>query len=69
MNELVIEQGSLIDRIDFNIEETVGHVERGVEHLRKAEEHAECTCASKCMLVLVGLIFLLVIAFGLTHKK
>lgn len=30
MNELVIEQGSLIDRIDFNIEEAVDHVERGV---------------------------------------
>jgi len=37
LNELVIEQGSLIDRIDFNIEETFSHVDKGVEHLEKAD--------------------------------
>lgn len=36
LNELVIEQGSIIDRIDFNIEETFTHVEMGNKHLRGA---------------------------------
>jgi len=29
LNELVIHQGSLIDRIDFNIEETFTHIQKG----------------------------------------
>lgn len=34
---MVIEQGSIIDRIDFNIDETLFHVLEGKEHLRKAD--------------------------------
>lgn len=45
LNELVIEQGSLIDRIDVNIEETLTHVEKGNEHLRGAEDNASSPCA------------------------
>lgn len=40
LNELVIDQCSLIDRIDFNIEETLVHLDKGVDHLRGAEENA-----------------------------
>jgi t-SNARE complex subunit (syntaxin) len=36
MNDLVLEQGSIIDRIDFNIDETLVHVEKGNEHLMHA---------------------------------
>lgn len=38
--QLVIDQGSIIDRIDFNIEETFNHIDRGVEHLKSADEKA-----------------------------
>lgn len=33
MSELVIDQGSMIDRIDYNIDETIKHTKKGVEHL------------------------------------
>ena len=64
MTELVIEQGSLIDRIDFNIEEAAGHVDRGVGRLRKAEKHAASPCASKCMCVLILLVLAMACVLG-----
>lgn len=36
LNNLVIEQGSLIDRIDVNIEETYEHTVKAVAHLEVA---------------------------------
>ena len=69
LNELVIEQGSLIDRIDCNIEETLGHVERGNKHLKKAEEHVSNSCAEKCMLVLLTLILVVAIILGFKYSQ
>ena len=64
MSELVIEQGSIIDRIDYNIEQTVGHVERGVKHLENAEKHASNTCATKCMCILIILVVAMACVLG-----
>lgn len=65
LNNLVIEQGSLIDRIDVNIESTLTHTKQAVAHLVAADEHASSTIADKVMKVLVVLIFLLAIILGL----
>lgn len=71
LNELVIEQGSLIDRIDFNIEETYQHVEKGVGHLQSANEKAESPCARKCMcfLIIGILIMAVVVGFKLSNSN
>ena len=71
LNELVIEQGSLIDRIDYNIEETLQHVEKGVVHLKGADEKAESACARKCMcfLILAILVMAIVIGFKLSNSN
>lgn len=37
MNQLVIDQGSLVDRIDYNIDETLKHTSKAVVHLEGAE--------------------------------
>lgn len=37
LNQLVIEQGSLVDRIDFNIEATYEHTQKAVVHLQAAD--------------------------------
>lgn len=42
---MVIEQGSIIDRIDCNIEETFEHIKVGNTHLRNADENARSSCA------------------------
>ena len=64
MTDLVIEQGTLIDRIDFNIDETVKHVDKGVKHLTNAEKHASNSCASKCMCILIILILAMACVLG-----
>ena len=69
LNELVIEQGSLIDRIDFNIEETMDHVSRGIDHLKGAEKKAANTCASKCMVILILLVVAMACVLGFKMAK
>lgn len=55
---MVILQGSLLDRIDFNIEESFQKVVEGQEHIAKAETYQKKAsgCAFKTMIVLVVLI-------------
>ena len=49
---MVIHQGSLIDRIDLNIEDTFDNMTKGVEHLKGAEQKADGKFAKKCILIL-----------------
>jgi t-SNARE complex subunit (syntaxin) len=37
MGMLILEQGTLLDRIDYNLEQTIEHVERAKEELVKAD--------------------------------
>lgn len=64
MSDLVIEQGSMFDRIDANIEHTVQETKMGVEELRKAEEYQRRSRLDYCILLLLcvcGLFVLLII--------
>lgn len=61
----MIEQGSLIDRIDVNIESTLQHTKQAVVHLEAVDEHASSTIADKVMKVLVIMILILAIILGL----
>lgn len=61
LNVLVIEQGTILDRIDYNIEQTAGKVRAGVKELEKAEEYSKKAYAMKCILVLIAIIIVLVL--------
>ena len=65
LNNLVIEQGSLVDRIDVNIESTLQHTQKAVVHLVAADEAASSPFADRVMKVLVVMILLLAIILGL----
>ena len=67
LNSLVIEQGSLIDRIDVNIDNTLQHTKQAVVHLEGADEAASSTFADKVIKILVILIIILAVIFGITH--
>ena len=41
LNVLVIEQGTILDRIDYNIEQTAVKVRQGVQELEKADEYSK----------------------------
>ena len=56
---LVIDQGTILDRIDFNMEHAVEHAKEGVEQLEKAEEHQKNATGFKCICLLVILIIIM----------
>lgn len=50
---LVVEQGSMVDRIDQNVSVAAEHVERGVEHIRRAHEASKGGAMATCIFVLL----------------
>ena len=59
---LVIEQGTVLDRIDFNIENAAVHVEKANENLESALKIEKSTRARSCMICLaVGIIIMMVL--------
>ncbi|CAK85128.1 unnamed protein product (macronuclear) [Paramecium tetraurelia] len=70
MNRLVIEQGTLLDRIDFNIDQTFTRIKKGKDQLVQASTKQQISDrAQKCIFILVGLnmfiAFLFVIKYTL----
>jgi syntaxin 16 len=64
MNEVVYEQGQVVDRIDYNITEGLKHVKKGNTELVKAKEYAESKCAQRfirCQLLCVSFLTILIL--------
>lgn len=57
---LVIDQGTILDRIDYNMENAVEHAKEGMKQLEKAEEHQKNSLAMKCIIALVVLIIIMI---------
>ena len=55
---LVMEQGSILDRIDYNIEVTGDNVVKGKKSLIKANEYHKKNCFRKAILFLIIIIFI-----------
>lgn len=66
---LVIDQGTLLDRIDYNMETAVTHAKQGVEQLDKAEGHQKKNLAIKCILLLVLLNIIMIGVLVWKHSK
>ncbi|KAG5191487.1 soluble NSF attachment protein receptor, partial [Tribonema minus] len=64
---LVIDQGTILDRIDFNMEQVVEHTKDGVAQLHRAEESQKAAMPVKCIAALLALIAILVILLVLKH--
>jgi len=61
LNLLVIEQGTVLDRIDYNIEQALVKVKEGTQELQKAENISKKMRSVKCMVALILVIAILVI--------
>jgi syntaxin 16 len=57
---LVIDQGTILDRIDYNMEAAVEHAKEGVKQLEQAETHQKNSMSVKCIILLVVLIIIMV---------
>ena len=53
LSTLVIDQGSILDRIDYNVEQVAEKVDAGLKELKKAEEHQKSSRMFICILFLV----------------
>jgi len=65
---LVIDQGTVLDRIDYNMEHAVEHAKEGVKQLHKAEEHQKANLAIKCIIILVILIIIMISVLVWKHS-
>ena len=58
---LVIEQGTILDRIDYNVESAAEHVEVANVHLEKTLRIEKSTRARSCMVCLAVTIFVMMV--------
>lgn len=65
---LVIDQGTVLDRIDYNMEQVVENTKEGMVHLKKAENHQKNSFGLKCIIFLVLMIIIMLIILIMKHK-
>ena len=58
LKNLVMEQGTVLDRIDYNIDISALNTAKGKQHLMKASELQKKSCFRNAMLTLVFIIFI-----------
>ena len=58
LQNVVQEQGTILDRIDYNIEVSYENSQKGLKFLKKAEEHQSESCFRNVILVLFVIIFI-----------
>lgn len=61
MSHMVADQGTVLDRIDYNIEQTQVRVHEGLIHLQKAEGHQKKNRKMMCIVTLASTIIVLII--------
>eukprot|EP00934_Nitzschia_sp_Nitz4_P009113 Nitzschia sp. Nitz4//scaffold65_size103378//6081//7169//NITZ4_004452-RA/size103378-augustus-gene-0.77-mRNA-1//1//CDS//3329556198//9103//frame0 len=66
---LVIDQGTILDRIDYNMEAVVEHTKTGINQLEKAERAQKNARPMKCIFFLVGLICILLLLLIWKHHR
>mmetsp|Transcript_10710 Transcript_10710/g.20843 ORF Transcript_10710/g.20843 Transcript_10710/m.20843 type:complete len:177 (-) Transcript_10710:2488-3018(-) len=67
LSTLIVEQGNILDRIDFNIEQTLDHTEKANKELEKALNHQKCGRSVGCIILLVVLILVAILGIALKH--
>lgn len=61
LSTLVIDQGTIVDRVDYNIQNVATSVEEGYKQLQKAERHQKQGGMVKCATVLVILCLIMIV--------
>ncbi|KAI9476932.1 t-SNARE affecting a late Golgi compartment protein 2 [Coemansia sp. RSA 1290] len=61
MQEMIIDQGTLLDRIDYNVETAVVKIAAGADELEEADRHQKGAVANKCIIALGVVVIILVV--------
>ncbi|KAJ1820805.1 Integral membrane protein SED5 [Coemansia sp. RSA 2599] len=61
MQEMIIDQGTMLDRIDYNVENTVVNVAAAADELVKADKQHKGATANKCIVALGVVVIVLVV--------
>ena len=56
LNMLVVEQGTIVDRIDYNCEQSSLKMEKAIKHLARANEYQKRSRMTLCIMLLLILI-------------
>jgi syntaxin 16 len=65
---LVIDQGTILDRIDYNMEAVVEHTKEGIQQLEKAEKSQKSARPMKCVVCLLSTIMVLLLILIMKHR-
>ena len=57
LQNLVMEQGSILDRIDYNIDVAVVNVSKGKKNIEKASEYQNKNCFRNVILIMILILF------------
>jgi syntaxin 16 len=66
---LVIDQGTVLDRIDYNMEQVEDKVEQGLGELEKAREMSKKAGPLKCVVFLIILNAVLILVLYMKHRS
>ncbi|KAI0311963.1 t-SNARE [Amylostereum chailletii] len=69
LSALVIDQGTLLDSVEYNIEQTAAHVGEAVKELETATRYQKNTGRRKCIFLLVLIIFGLVLVLVFKPRR
>ncbi|KAG9009619.1 hypothetical protein FRB94_011882 [Tulasnella sp. JGI-2019a] len=61
LSNLVIDQGTILDSVEYNIEQTTVHVQEAVKELQVATRYQKNTGRRKCIFLLLLIIFGLIL--------
>lgn len=67
LNSLVIEQGTILDRIDYTIETSLEKVVEGTAHLREADDHSRKTITLKLILIMIVIVIVEILILIFKH--
>ena len=58
MQTLVMEQGTILDRIDYNIDIASSNISKGKKNITKADKHMKNNCFRNVIIILIAIIFI-----------
>ena len=63
MQTLVMEQGTILDRIDYNIDIASSNISQGKKNITKADKHMKNNCFRNVIIILIVIIFIEALLF------